>query len=151
MGGTLPQNRDIIVFVSRKSTAARDIVSEGKRRSGHVIGDGVVAQLGSFRRYRLRVCAAQYRLGPAEVWPEGCWGSLCYDNLHTTLVLEPDQPDFSTDASNSALILKSNLRTAPACRFSSVPVRRSKKTRTTFGTVREGTSCHGESCLDGNS
>jgi hypothetical protein len=27
-------------------------------------------------------------------------------NLNTTLVLEPGQPDFSTDAGNSALIVK---------------------------------------------
>jgi hypothetical protein len=38
-------------------------------------------------------------------------------NLNTTLVLEPGQPDFSTDAGNSALISQQNLRAITQFQF----------------------------------
>jgi hypothetical protein len=38
-------------------------------------------------------------------------------NLNTTFVLELDQPDFSTDAGNSALISQQNLRAITQFQF----------------------------------
>jgi hypothetical protein len=58
------------------------------------------------------MCAAQYFLLNRRRLP---LEDLLRPTSHTTLVLELRQPDFSTDAGNSALISKRNLRATAPC------------------------------------
>jgi hypothetical protein len=57
----------------------------------------------------VNVCSAIFS---AESDDGSQWRTRAAADLHTTLVLEREAPDFSTDAGNSALIIKRNLRCA---------------------------------------
>jgi hypothetical protein len=76
-------------------------------------------------------------------------------NLHTTLVLEPQAPDFSTDAGNSDLIVTTK---SPRRLWRQLWATRRRRKITTprflfdpDWLTREGTPCHGRSFLDDNS
>jgi hypothetical protein len=69
--------------------------------------------------------------------------------LNTTLVLGPDQPDFSTEAINSALIAQRKLRAITQFRFGVTWPGANSKSKIWLS--REETLCPGESCLDDNS
>jgi len=118
------------------------------------------------RRYRApsgrvawSVCAAQYFLPnqPIARMATGKVESSVVDS-DTTLVLEPELADFSTDAGNSALIFEteSPQRHVAPFRACAAAKKNNKKSNSRFclatiGFTWEGTPCHGEDCLDDNS
>jgi hypothetical protein len=95
--------------------------------------------------------AAQYSLPSPLMVCNRDARTLAAANLHPTLVAGTLQPDFSTDAANSALISKRNLRATTQYQFQRARQTESKKTKATFWLSKEEASCHGENCLDDNS
>jgi hypothetical protein len=76
--------------------------------------------------------------------------------LSTTLVLEQEAPDFSTDAGNSALIVTTKSSRPRNANFRKCRARRRNKNDRKIlahhdWLTREGTPCHGGSFLDDNS
>jgi hypothetical protein len=86
--------------------------------------------------------------------PHGGTGAAA--DLHTTLVLERDAPDFSTDAGNSALIVKTKSPLRLVALFPACPAAKKNNNNeisvfATIGFTWEGTPCHGRSFLVDNS
>jgi hypothetical protein len=100
------------------------------------------------------MCAAQYSLPNAMQGRK--WASRAASDLHTTLVLEREPPDFSTDAGNSALIVKTKSPLRLVALFPACPAAKKNNNNeisvfATIGFTWEGTPCHGRSFLVDNS
>jgi hypothetical protein len=84
------------------------------------------------------------------------WTSRAASDLHTTLVLEREPPDFSTDAGNSALIVKTKsplrlVALSPACPAAKKNNNNEISVSPNLVSPGRERQCHGRSCLVDNS